>query len=70
MFAPNPEVAIKEMRVTKSGGDGRIAFSTWPAELVNGELFKVMTKHAPPPQSPSSPHLQFNGEFQKLYKSV
>jgi ubiquinone/menaquinone biosynthesis C-methylase UbiE len=48
MFASNPEVYIKEMlRVTKSGGGGRIAFSTWPSELVNGKLFEVMTKHAP-----------------------
>lgn len=46
MFAPHPEVAIKEMlRVTKSGG--RIAFATWPPEHANGKLFDVMTKHVP-----------------------
>jgi SAM-dependent methyltransferase len=67
MFAPHPEVAIKEMlRVTKSGG--RIAFATWPPEHANGKLFDVMTKHVhisyaspgntasantiPPPSSP------------------
>jgi ubiquinone/menaquinone biosynthesis C-methylase UbiE len=44
MFAPHPEIAIKEMlRVTKPGG--RIAFSTWPSELVNGKLFDVMAKY-------------------------
>jgi ubiquinone/menaquinone biosynthesis C-methylase UbiE len=46
MFAPHPEIAIKEMiRVTKPGG--QIAFSTWPFELVNGRLFKAMAKHLP-----------------------
>jgi ubiquinone/menaquinone biosynthesis C-methylase UbiE len=46
MFAPHPQVAIKEMiRVTKPGGC--IAFSTWPSELVNGKLFKAMAKHVP-----------------------
>jgi len=46
MFAPNPKVAIKEMIcVTKPGG--RIAYSTWPFELVNGKLIKAMAKHMP-----------------------
>ena len=47
----HPEVAIKEMiRVTKRGG-GRIAFSTWPAELINGKMFEAMAKHIPSPSS-------------------
>lgn len=55
MFAQNPEVAIKEMlRVLKRGG--RVAFATWPAELVNGKLAEVMARHLPaqnnPPPSP------------------
>jgi hypothetical protein len=33
------------IRVTKPGGC--IAFSTWPFELVQGKLFKVMAKHLP-----------------------
>src|SRR4051794_12380210 len=45
MFASShPQIALKEMlRVTKPGG--RIAFSTWPAKLVNGKLFDVMAKY-------------------------
>jgi ubiquinone/menaquinone biosynthesis C-methylase UbiE len=44
MFAAHPQVAIKEMlRVTKPGGS--IAFSTWPAELVNGKLFDIIAKY-------------------------
>ena len=46
MYAPHPQIAIKEMiRVTKPGGC--IAFSTWPFELVYGKLFKAMAKHLP-----------------------
>jgi ubiquinone/menaquinone biosynthesis C-methylase UbiE len=47
IFAPHPEVAIKEMlRVTKRDG-GRIAFATWPTELANGKLFEVLEKYIP-----------------------
>jgi SAM-dependent methyltransferase len=55
MFAQNPEVAIKEMlRVLKRGG--RVAFATWPAELVNGQLSEVMARHIPsPPNNPPPP---------------
>jgi SAM-dependent methyltransferase len=46
MFALNPEIAIQEMiRVTKRGGS--IAFSTWPAELLNGKMFEAMAKYIP-----------------------
>ena len=48
MFAPRPDVAIKEMlRVLKPGGT--IAFSTWPPELLVGRSFAMMGKYAPPP---------------------
>ncbi|MER5174857.1 MAG: methyltransferase domain-containing protein [Candidatus Nitrosocosmicus sp.] len=54
MFAPHPEVAIKEMlRVTKIGG--RIVFSTWPSELINGKLFEAMAKHIPSSPDNSTP---------------
>jgi SAM-dependent methyltransferase len=54
MFAQNPEVAMREMlRVLKRGG--RVAFATWPSELVNGKLAGVMARHIPPPpQSPNN----------------
>ena len=48
MFAPRPEVVTAEMlRVLKPGG--RIAFSTWPPELLTGRMFTLMNKHMPPP---------------------
>ena len=76
MFAPNPEIAIKEMlRVTKR--KGRIAFATWPAELANGRLFEAIAKHMPYSSANKdttsrypSHLLQCNGEFQKLYRNV
>jgi ubiquinone/menaquinone biosynthesis C-methylase UbiE len=53
IFAPHPQVSINEMlRVTKPGG--RIAFSTWTAELVNGKLFDVMAKYIDSSSSSSS----------------
>ena len=57
IFAPRPEVATKEMlRVLKPGG--RIAFSTWPPELLVGRMMALGAgilppadpKPAPPPQ--------------------
>ncbi len=55
MFAQNPEAAIREMlRVLKRGG--RVAFATWPSELVNGKLSEVMARHlTPTPPEPNSP---------------
>ncbi|MFO0722717.1 MAG: class I SAM-dependent methyltransferase [Myxococcota bacterium] len=48
MFAPRPEVAVKEMlRVLRPGGT--IAFSTWPPELFTGRLFKTISAYLPPP---------------------
>ena len=58
MFAPRPEAVSQELvRVTKVGG--RIAFATWPAELVVGKMFKVMAKYAP-----SSPNDAFPSPIQ------
>jgi SAM-dependent methyltransferase len=47
MFAPRPEVAVKEMlRVLKPGGV--IAFSTWPPELFAGRMFALTGRYASP----------------------
>ena len=47
MFAPRPEVAVREMlRVLKPGGT--IAFSTWPPELFVARMFAITAKYAPP----------------------
>ena len=58
MFAPRPEIAVKEMlRVLKPGGT--IAFSTWPPELMVGRMFAVTGKYAPPPPPGVSPPHQW-----------
>jgi SAM-dependent methyltransferase len=47
MFAPRHEVVVREMlRVLKPGG--RIAFSTWPPELLIGQVFKLTSSYLPP----------------------
>ena len=54
MFAPRPELALKEMlRVLKAGG--RIAFSTWPPELMIGRMFALVSQHVPPPPGVGAP---------------
>ncbi len=54
MFAPRPEMAIREMlRVLKPGGT--IAFSTWPPELYTGRMFQIVGKHLPKPPIESPP---------------
>ena len=51
MFAPRPEVAIREMlRVLKGGGI--VAFHTWPPELMFGRVFALVTRYMPPPADP------------------
>jgi SAM-dependent methyltransferase len=56
MFAPRPEVVVKEMlRVLRPGGT--VAFSTWPPELFTGSMFTLSAKHSPmaPPPGTSPP---------------
>jgi SAM-dependent methyltransferase len=54
MFAPRPEVAVREMlRVLKPGGV--LAFSTWPPELMVARMFAVTARYMPPPPPGVSP---------------
>jgi SAM-dependent methyltransferase len=54
MFAPRPEIAVAEMlRVLKPGG--RIAFSTWPPELIIGRMFALISSYLPPPADVAPP---------------
>jgi SAM-dependent methyltransferase len=58
MFAPRPDVVIREMlRVLKPGGT--IAFVTWPPELFTGRMFALTAKYSPPPPSGVSPPVQW-----------
>jgi SAM-dependent methyltransferase len=54
MFAPRPELAVREMlRVLKPGGT--LTFSTWPPELMVGKMFALIGRYAPPPPPGTSP---------------
>ncbi|MEO5894318.1 MAG: class I SAM-dependent methyltransferase [Vicinamibacterales bacterium] len=52
MFAPRPERVASEMiRVCKPGG--RIIMDNWTPAGHVGQMFKVISKHVPPPHFPS-----------------
>ncbi len=54
MFAPRPEVVVREMlRVLKPGGC--IAFSTWPPEHSVGRMFALTATYLPPPEGVAPP---------------
>lgn len=56
MFAPRPEVALREMlRVLRRGGI--VAFSTWPPESLVGRSAELQARYIPPPEGIVSPIL-------------
>jgi len=68
MFAPRPEIALKEMlRVLKPRGV--IAFSTWPPELLTGRLFILTGKYGPSAPKDISPPVMW-GEVEVIKKRL
>ena len=56
MFAPRPDVAVAEMRrVLKPSG--RVAFATWPIDLLVGQFFAFVGRNLPPPPGVPPPVL-------------
>jgi SAM-dependent methyltransferase len=56
MFAPRPELVAAELaRVLKPGG--RLAMANWNPASFSGLMFKVGSKHAPPPPGIAPPVL-------------
>jgi SAM-dependent methyltransferase len=56
MFAPRPDVAIREMLRTLKPA-GTIAFSTWPPELLVGRTMALGARYMPLPPGVASPLL-------------
>lgn len=58
MFAPRPDVAVREMlRVLAPGGT--MAFSTWPPDSMVGQMFALGARYLPPPPAGVSPPAQW-----------
>jgi ubiquinone/menaquinone biosynthesis C-methylase UbiE len=56
MFAPDqPKAAAELLRVVKPGG--RIGMANWTPDGSVGQMFKTISKHAPPPPGVDSPLL-------------
>ena len=56
MFAPDQQRTADELlRVTRPGG--RIAMANWTPDGFNGQMFKAVGKHAPPPPGVQPPPL-------------
>jgi SAM-dependent methyltransferase len=56
MFAPRPEVVASELkRVCRPGG--LIAMGNWTPEGFVGQMFKITSRHAPPPPGMAPPSL-------------
>jgi SAM-dependent methyltransferase len=61
MFAPRHQQAADELvRVTRAGG--RIAVAAWTAEGLNGQMFKTIAAHLPPPPPELQPPLLWGDE--------
>ncbi|HEY2473936.1 MAG TPA: class I SAM-dependent methyltransferase [Candidatus Cybelea sp.] len=71
MFAPRPELAVAEMRRVLRPA-GRVAFTTWPPDLLVGRMFAFLGRAVPPPPGVAPPTLwgeeaviaeRLNGKF-------
>lgn len=61
MFAPRHAQAAGELaRVTRPGG--RIAVAAWTAEGMNGQMFKTIGAHMPPPPPELKPSVMWGDE--------
>ena len=61
MFAPRHEVAAGELvRVTKPGG--KVAVAAWTPEGTNGQMFKTVGSHMPPPPPELKPPSMWGDE--------
>jgi len=61
MFAPRHQQAADELvRVTRAGG--RIAVAAWTAEGLNGQMFKTIAAHLPPPPPELKPPVLWGDE--------